>query len=93
MVNQLGWLVQKTHAFNLFPRNWLLSKATGNLCRLAPHICEKVEDGFFDWNDAIDNAARYGDKAAHGPSGSGWRNLIHYGQIVKAKKFVRYDYG
>ena len=33
------------------------------------------------------------DKNAWSPAGSGWRNLIHYAQIIKAKSFVRYDYG
>lgn len=33
------------------------------------------------------------DKWAHTPAGSGWRNLVHYAQIIKSKDFVRYDYG
>ena len=27
------------------------------------------------------------------PSGNGWRNLVHFGQIIQAKRFQRYDYG
>jgi len=65
----------------------------GSLCKLAPHLCVGLEEGFFDWNSEIDNAERYPDKETHGPSGSGWRNLVHYGQIIKAKQFQRYDWG
>ena len=52
-----------------------------------------MNDGFYDWDGKIDNASRFGDKASHSPNGAGWRNLVHYGQIIKNKKFQRYDYG
>jgi hypothetical protein len=65
----------------------------GHLCRFAPHLCIKLQEGFFDWDGKIDNASRVADKQAHSPSGSGWRNLVHYGQVIKAKQFQRFDYG
>ena len=58
-----------------------------------PHICEKQNEGFFDFVGEIDEVTRIADKAAHGPAGSGWRCLVHYGQIIAAKQFQRYDYG
>jgi len=27
------------------------------------------------------------------PSGTGWKNIVHYGQIMNAKKFQRFDFG
>lgn len=29
----------------------------------------------------------------HSPAGAGWRNLIHYAQIIKSQSFQRFDYG
>ena len=85
-------LIQDLHLYNLLPRNGA-SQVLGVLCKYLPHFCEKLDDGFYDWNDSIDNKERFGDKAAHSPSGAGWRNLIHYAQIIKSKNFQRYDYG
>ena len=79
--------------YDLVPRNGITGPLMGHLCKLAPHLCIAMQEGFFDWDGKIDNASRVADKQAHSPSGSGWRNLVHYGQIIKAKQFQRYDYG
>ena len=84
--------MQKLGLYNLLPRS-RLSTAAAYLCELAPHFCRYLEEGAFDWHDEIDNSKRYADKEAHNPSGSGWRNLIHYGQIIKYKQFQRFDFG
>ena len=39
----------------------------GNLCEAAPHVCEELDEGFYDWEGTIDNADRYADKMAHSP--------------------------
>ena len=65
----------------------------GTFCEALPHFCEKLQEGFFDFNSEIDNPLRVPDKVAHDPAGAGWRNIIHFGQIIKSKKFQRYDYG
>ena len=65
----------------------------GEFCYILPSFCEKMDEGFWDLKDDIDNKDRYAVKAAHGPAGSGWRTLIHYAQIIKDKSFQRYDYG
>lgn len=70
-----------------------MSNMTSEFCHAVPSICEKMDEGFFDFHEDIDNKDRVADKAAHGPAGSGWRNLIHYAQIIKSKNFQRYDYG
>jgi len=93
IVNPLTTLIQALGLYNLVPRSGIAGDIMGSLCKLAPHLCVGLEEGFFDWNNEIDNASRYPDKETHGPSGSGWRNLIHYGQIIKAKQFQRYDFG
>lgn len=68
---------------------WLL----GEFCTALPKLCQYSDQGFIDWSDEIDNTDREGDKFAHSPAGSGWRNLVHYAQVIKAKQFQRYDYG
>lgn len=68
---------------------WLL----GKFCYVLPRFCTLINEGFVDWNGDVDNLDRMADKTAHAPAGSGWRNLAHYGQIVKAKRFQRFDYG
>ena len=70
-----------------------MSNASAEFCYAVPSLCEKMDEGFWDWKDEIDNKEREADKAAHGPAGSGWRNLVHYAQIIKAKNFQRYDFG
>ena len=52
-----------------------------------------LQSGTFDWSQIIDNGNRYADKLAHQPAGAGWKNLVHYGQIIEAGRFQRYDYG
>ena len=71
-------LVQATGAYDLLPHNYIMEAFYANLCEAAPHVCEKLDEGFFDWNDTIDNADRYASKMAHSPQGCGWRNLEHY---------------
>jgi len=79
IVGPLSSLIQTLGLYDLVPRTGLASDVEGKLCKLAPHLCTDLDEGFFDWNSEIDNSIRVPDKAAHGPSGSGWRNLIHYG--------------
>ena len=52
---------------------------------MLPHVCEKQNEGFFDFIGVIDEVSRIADKASHGPAGSGWRCLVHYGQIIASK--------
>jgi hypothetical protein len=77
----------------LVPRSGIAKDTFVKLCKLAPSLCVALAEGFFIWNSEIDNALRYADIETHNPSGSGWRNIVHYGQIIKAKQFQRYDFG
>lgn len=88
----LASLVQDLHLYNLLPRTGA-SKVLGEFCKVLPSICSAMNEGFAPWHKDIDNNSRAGDKFAHDPSGAGWRNLIHYAQIIKSKQFQRYDFG
>lgn len=63
------------------------------LCHVFPTFCQLIDDGISPFDTNIDNLDREAVKFAKTPAGSGWRNLIHYAQIIKSKKFQRYDFG
>lgn len=42
---------------------------------------------------SIDNLSRVKSFLTHLPSGAGYGNLVHYGQIIHSDRFQRYDYG
>ena len=88
----LSWLIQKLKLWDLFPRN-ATSQYMGYVCTLLKHTCSFVETGIWNFNPDVDNLSRIPDRAAHSPSGAGWRNMVHYGQTIQAKDFVRFDYG
>jgi len=79
IIGPLTSIIETLKLYDLVPRSGIASDVMGSLCKLAPHLCVALEEGFFDWNSEIDNANRYPDKETHNPSGSGWRNLVHYG--------------
>lgn len=85
-------LIHATHLYNLLPKN-PASETYAAFCEHVPDFCASLESFASDYNKDIDNTARLPDHAAHSPAGSGWRNLIHYAQIIKHKKFLRFDYG
>ena len=73
--------------YDLIQAGPLVSNMSSEFCHAVPSICEKLDEGFFDFKGDIDNKDRVAVKVAHGPAGSGWRNLIHYAQIIKSKTF------
>ena len=60
-------LVEDTGAYDLLPHNYWQEQFYGKLCEASPHLCEKLHEGFWDFNDTIDNADRFPDKMAHSP--------------------------
>ena len=74
--------------FNIFQADPTeMSWKTAEFCSLMTSLCELADEGFADWNEEIINKDRYAVSMAHGPAGTGWRNLAHYAQILKDKKF------
>lgn len=77
----------------MLPETGAMDVVMGEFCYALPHTCTFFQEGFFDWEDDIDNSSRVADKNAHAPQGAGWRNLVHYAQIIASKQFQRYDFG
>ena len=63
------------------------------LCKAFPTTCEWVDEGIWDYDASVDNTQREFVKLANCPAGAGWKNLIHYAQIARSKRFQRWDYG
>lgn len=92
MTPAISWLLQRLKLWDIFPRNGT-SQYMGYVCTLLKHTCSFLESGIWNFNPDVDNLSRVPDRAAHSPSGAGWRTLVHFGQMLEAKDFVRYNYG
>ena len=58
------------------------------ICRFIPHICEGLEI-------LIKAFSGHKSKDVYDMemSGAGWRTFVHFGQMMKAEEFQRYDWG
>jgi len=66
---------------------------TAEFCSLELEVCEYFLELFADLSTDSDNMDRIKSYLTHMPSGAGYRNLVHYGQLVETTEFLRYDYG
>jgi len=55
-VTQISFLVEEFGFYDLVPRNSISGPFMGHLCKLAPHLCIKLQEGFWDWDGKIDNS-------------------------------------
>ena len=82
--------------YNLFAPNWITQEATIALCtgsQLGSDLCEGFMELTADLDVSVDNISRIKTYLTHFPSGAGYKNAIHYGQIIHSNRFQRYDYG
>jgi len=82
-----------TGLYNIYQDGFYSMYAFASFCKLAPHLCNIIDEGYGNYNGTIDNMARLPVKFMHTPAGCGWRNLMHYAQIIWSGKFQRYDFG
>lgn len=54
-------------------------------CEQFALMCIKMKDGVAD--ETIHSIERMPEENMHGPAGAGYRNAVHYAQIIKNKKF------
>ena len=62
-------------------------------CKFVDPICKVALGGVADREVPLDNMSRDDVYYSMFPSGCGWRNFAHYGQLIKSGGFFRYDYG
>lgn len=82
----LEGLIRTTHMYNVLPRN-PISAGYADFCKAVPALCKAIQGGIAGMNNTVDNVDRYPDRVAHAPSGTGWRCLVHYAQIINSHKF------
>lgn len=77
--------------YNIYQAGYYTEVVEEFFCRKFEKLCQFFDSGYFD--PSVDNLDRLPVKEAHSPAGSGWKNLIHYAQIIKSQQFRRWDYG
>jgi hypothetical protein len=48
--------------------------------------------GAFDTDPWVEERERVKSISGHLPSGAGWKNFMHFGQLMNSDTFKRYDY-
>eukprot|EP00347_Sterkiella_histriomuscorum_P012496 403368358 len=88
LINDLGM-------YDMFPPNWLEQEATEALCSssFGLPICEGFIELTADLDINVDDLSRINTFLSHTPSGAGYRNFVHYAQIIHSDRFQRYDWG
>lgn len=61
IINLLKNIVPSLHLFNLFPNNKVSQFWNSEFCLMFPHICEEGLEGFYDFDNKIDNVDRIAD--------------------------------
>ena len=92
-VSLLNKAIKSLHLYDLMPNNPSVSILTSSLCKALPSVCDLITSGFWDPDSKIDNLSRVADKMSKSPFGTGYRCIIHYGQILADKQFQRFDFG
>jgi len=81
--------------YDVFGPDWLRDQVTADFCdtELGSGLCAGFLELIADMDVSLDNLSRVKSYLTHVPSGAGYRNLVHYGQIIHTDRFQRFDYG
>ena len=79
--------------YNLVPPSMALNWSFVIFCTFFDPICKIALGTVSDREVYLDNMSRDDVYYSMFPSGCGWKNFAHYGQIIKSGSFPRYDYG
>jgi lysosomal acid lipase/cholesteryl ester hydrolase len=91
-----AWIIETCEIFgiyDMFPANWITTGAMRLICGVIPELCNFGAYLICDEDASLDTQDRLDDYMGHFPSGTSLKCLDHYGQIMTAGKFQRYDYG
>lgn len=78
-IDDLEYLaINLTGMYNFFPPGPLTQSATLYFCELRPEVCAFFVTAFADLDLKVDNWDRYATYLTHVPSGSGYRNFVHF---------------
>lgn len=62
-------------------------------CKYLPDICYKGQGNLITQNYHLDDPKRFQVMMGHFPAGASVQSFLHFGQLVKAKKFQLFDHG
>ena len=92
----LEGLMDTIRMWNIIPYGYATNGAASLLCNLFDgKFCNLLMSLFTTEDPTIDYTPRFDVYMSFLPSGAGYRNFIHYAQLVNKKEesFARYDYG
>ena len=88
--------VELVGAYDLLPWNYASSGAGVIACKLLDgKLCDFIMSLFADEDPSIDYTERYDMYMSNEPAGAGYKDFVHYGQLIplKTETFRRYDMG
>lgn len=77
-------LVDEYGMYNMFAPNWMQQLAVAEFCEAQSEICAAFLEAFSDLDVSVDNLDRIKSYLTHMPSGAGYRNFVHYAQLINA---------
>lgn len=89
-------LLETIHMYNLLPYNFLNTGVATLVCNLFDgKLCDLLMSLFADEDPTIDYTDRYDVYMSNLPSGAGYKNFLHYAQLIDQPQecFRRYDMG
>ena len=79
--------------YNSMAPNWLKEKSMNAFCTVFSLLCDAIASFYGKLQGDVDNMDRVKTYLTHFPAGAGYRNSVHYCQIINANRFQRYDWG
>lgn len=76
----------------LFPAN-IAQSSFSRICETFSSFCESLVDNVLEQDTDYLNMDRYDELLGHFPAGTSLKNIEHFVQIYKSKRFQKYDYG
>ena len=86
-------VADKVQVYEWFPWNYLQSASFTLVCKYAGFVCDIALASIADSNPRLDDQERFYQYVGHFPAGASLQDLDHYGQVLKAGRFQKYDYG
>jgi hypothetical protein len=79
--------------YEIYPANWINSNFFKQLCGALVDICKMMDLILADANPDLNDGVAIQNYVAHYPSGSSLKQMEHITQLVRAQRFLKFDYG